>query len=183
METKFNVFEVLEIAEQIEHKGARFFLKTAELFTDPDLRDIYYRLANWKAKHEQIWARMKKRFTEKTGEFGTFDPDNYYVSNPGIMAGLAGFSADPDSRHRPTGCETRRQLIDDAINRAKGVIVFYHGLKGFAADPAGRTMIDRMISEEDRHIRLLNRSIERMFDSAGQGAELFQDSAAAGLYS
>ena len=74
METKFNVFEILQIAEQIEHKGARFYLKTAELFGDPALREIYYNLANWKAKHEQLWARMKKRIAEKTGVFGTFDP-------------------------------------------------------------------------------------------------------------
>jgi len=75
VETKFNVFEILQIAEQVEHKGAKFYLKTAELFDDPNLRDLYYRLATWKAKHEKIWARMRKRFSEKTGEFGTFDPD------------------------------------------------------------------------------------------------------------
>ena len=45
VETKFNVFEILQIAEQVEHKGAKFYLKTAELFDDPNLRDLYYRLA------------------------------------------------------------------------------------------------------------------------------------------
>jgi rubrerythrin len=58
VETKFNVFEILQIAEQVEHKGAKFYLKTAELFDDASLRDIYYRLATWKAKHEKIWARI-----------------------------------------------------------------------------------------------------------------------------
>jgi hypothetical protein len=28
------------------------------LFDDASLRDIYYRLATWKAKHEKIWARI-----------------------------------------------------------------------------------------------------------------------------
>lgn len=183
METSFSVFEVLMIAGEVEHKAAKFYLKAAERFTDRQRRNICYNLASWRAKHQQAWERIRREYSQRTGEFGTFDPDDYYVSNPGIMAGLAGFSTDPDTCHRPTGSETRRQLVEEAINRAKGVIVFYHGLKEFAADPAGRTMIDRMISEEDRHIRLLNRSIERMFDPEDQAAKSFQDSAVAGLYS
>ena len=30
------------------------------------------------------------RYSEKTGEFGVFDPDNYVRSNPWTMAGLMG---------------------------------------------------------------------------------------------
>jgi len=46
METKFNVFEILQIAEKIDHNGAKFYLKTVELFDDPELRNIYFKLAN-----------------------------------------------------------------------------------------------------------------------------------------
>ncbi len=46
METKFNVFEVLQIAEKIEYDGAKFYLETAQLLDDPELRNIYYELAN-----------------------------------------------------------------------------------------------------------------------------------------
>lgn len=157
METKFNVFEVLEIAEQIEHKGARFYLKSAELFGDPDLRDLYYRLANWKAKHEQIWARMKKRFAEKTGEFGTFDPDNYVLSNPEVMAGLTSFGTRQDFPGRLTGRETRKQILRDALRRTNEVIIFYQGLKDFARDPATEEVIDKIIREESRLIDLLDK--------------------------
>jgi rubrerythrin len=157
METKFNVFEVLEIAEQIEHKGARFYLKTAELFGDPDLRDLYYKLANWKAKHEKIWARMKKRFAEKTGEFGTFDPDNYVLSNPEVMAGLTSFGTRQDFPGRLTGRETRKQILRDALRRANEVIIFYQGLKDFARDPATEEVIDKIIREESRQIDLLDK--------------------------
>ena len=64
METKFNVFEILQIAEKIDHNGAKFFLKTAELFDDPELRNIFYTLANWRARHEKILAQRRKRFSE-----------------------------------------------------------------------------------------------------------------------
>ena len=111
METKFNVFEILEIAEKIDHNGAKFYLKTAELFDDPELKNIYYMLANWRARHERILAQRRKRFSEKTGEFGTFDPDNYVLSNPDVMAGLTVFSNKPDSSGRLTGTESRQQII------------------------------------------------------------------------
>ena len=155
METKFNVFEILEIAEKIDHNGAIFYLKTAELFEDPELRNIFYILANWRARHEKILAQRRKRFSEKTGEFGTFDPDNYVLSNPHVMAGLTVFSHKPDSSGRPTGGETREQIFKDAIRRAEEAIVFYSGLKDFARDPASEDTIDKIIKEENRHIRLL----------------------------
>jgi len=155
METKFNVFEILQIAEKIEHNSAIFYLKTAELFDDPELRNIYYLLANWRARHEKILTLRRKRFSEKTGEFGTFDPDNYVLSNPDVMAGLAAFSHKPDSSGRLTGEESREQIFKDAIRRAKEAIVFYNGLKDFARDPASKDTIDKIIKEENRHIRLL----------------------------
>jgi len=160
VETKFNVFEILQIAEQIEHKGAKFYLKAAELFPDADLRDLLYRLATWKAKHEKLWARMRKRFSEKTGEFGTFDPDDYVLSNPQVMSGLAGHDTKLGEVGRLTGKENRRQILRIALRRANEVIIFYKGLKDFARDPASKGTIDRIISEENRQSRLLTEELE-----------------------
>jgi rubrerythrin len=160
METKFNVFEVLEIAEQVDHKGAKFYLKTAERFADPQIRDLYYRLANWKAKHEKMWATMRQRFSERTGEFGTFDPDNYVLSNPQVMAGLAWSGAKQDAVAELSGKETKRQVILDAVRRSRQVVAFYQGLKDFARDPQSRGVIDRMLRQENRQIRLLDEELK-----------------------
>jgi len=161
METKFNVFEILQIAEKIEHNGARFYLKTAEMFDDPDVRDTCYKLASWKARHEKILAERRRRFSEKTGEFGTFDPDNYVLSNPHVMAGLAVFATKPGSLKGPLGRENRQEIFKDAIRRAKEAVVFYGGLKDFARDPASKETIDTIIKEENRHIRLLTEELEK----------------------
>lgn len=161
METKFNVFEILQIAEKIDHNGAIFYLKTAELFDDTELRNMYYKLANWRARHEKILALRRKRFSEKTGEFGTFDPDNYVLSNPHVMAGLAVFAHKPDSSGILTGSETIEQISKDAIRRAKEAVIFYTGLKDFARDPASKDTIDKIIKEENRHIRLLTEQLEK----------------------
>ena len=51
MDTWFNVFEVLQIAEEIEHKAAAFYLRAAERYPDPQRRNVYYNLATWRSKH------------------------------------------------------------------------------------------------------------------------------------
>jgi len=159
METKFNVFEILQIAEQIEHRGAKFYLKTAELFADPERRDMYYKLANWKAKHEKVLAQRRKRFSEKTGQFGTFDPDNYVLSNPHVMAGLTRFGIKRDTLGSFTGRESKEEIIRDAVRRENEVIIFYQGLKDFARDQAPKDAIDKVIKEATRHIRNLTLSL------------------------
>ncbi|MFC1794977.1 ferritin family protein [Planctomycetota bacterium] len=161
METKFNVFEILQIAEKIEHNGAKFYLKTAELFDDMEIRDTCYKLATWKARHEKILAQRRKRFSEQTGEFGTFDPDNYVLSNPNVMAGLAVFATKPGSLKGPLDRDNRKKIFKDAIRRSKEAIFFYRGLKDFARDPASEDTIDKIIKEENRHIRLLNEELQQ----------------------
>ena len=162
MDTCFNVFEVLRIAEEVEHKAARFCLKAAERFVDWDRRNIYYNLASWRAKHQQAWARIRQEYSEETGQFGTFDPNDYVVSNPQVMAGLTCFGTEANPHGQPTGHETRTQVVGDAIRRSEGVVIFYRGLKEFAGDPASQRMIDNMIDEECRHVRLLSKLRERM---------------------
>jgi len=161
VETRFNVFEILQIAEQIEHKSATFYLKAAELFADADLRDLLYRLAAWKAKHEKLWARMRQRFSEKTGEFGTFDPDNYVLSNPQVMSGLTAFGTRPDGTERLTGREDKRQILKFALRRANEVVIFYGGLKDFARDPASADAIDQIIREENRQAQVLRAELQQ----------------------
>jgi rubrerythrin len=161
METKFNVFEIFQIVEKIEHDNAKYYVKTAELFEDAERRDIFYRLANWRAKHEKALAQRRKRFSAKTGTFGTFDPDNYVLSNPHVMAGLAAFSSKQDQRGRLTGREGKEDIFKDAIRRSKQAIVFYRGLKEFARDPASEETIDQIIREESRHILALTESLKK----------------------
>lgn len=161
-DVQFNVVEVLRIAEELEHKAAKFYLRAATRFSDQERRNIYYALAGWRARHEQAWARIRREYSERTGEFGIFDPDNYVLSNPQVMASLTSFTTQARSHGTPTGHETAEQIVHDAMERARGAVVFYNGLKGFTQDPESRRMIDNMIGEEERHIHQLSRSFERM---------------------
>lgn len=162
MEKKFSVFEILEIAERVEHNAARFYLKAAELYDATELRDIYYKLANWRAKHEKVLTQRRKEYSEKTGELGTFDPDDYVLSNPEVMAGLTWLGSKTDPSRGLTGHETKGEILHDAIIRAEEATAFYQGLKDFARDPAGEGAIDKIVEEEKQNIRLLAEQLEQI---------------------
>jgi rubrerythrin len=161
MDTQFNVFEILQIAEEVQAKAAQFCLQAAERFADQERRSIYCRLAVWRAKHQEMWRRIRHQYSERTGDFGVFDPNNYVLSHPWTMAGLTGYGTDPNGHERLTGGETPEQILRDAIHRSQGIIIFYHGLKEFARSPDGRMMIDNVICEEQKHARLLTRTLEQ----------------------
>jgi rubrerythrin len=162
MDTQFNAFEILQIAEEVESKAAQFYQQAAERFADEDRRRLCYGLADWRAEHRDAWRCLRRQYSERTGEFGCFDPNNYVLSNPQTMAGLTGFGTDRNGHSRTTGCETKEQILQDAIRRSQGIAIFYHGLKEFARGPDGRMMVDNILSEEDRHIRLLTNARGRL---------------------
>jgi rubrerythrin len=161
-EVEFNVVEVLRVAEELEHKAAMFYLRAAQRFADAERRTICYNLAAWRARHRHTWASIRQAYSERTGEFGTFDPDNYVLSNPQVMASLTCFATRPSSPGWPTGRETAEQIVRDAIRRSREAVIFYHGLKAFALDSESRRMIDKMIGQEEHHVQQLGGSLERM---------------------
>lgn len=63
--------EILEMAEQIERNGGRFYRKAAENLNDPASRDLLLGLAEMEDEHLAIFAEMKEglpRETEGTAE-------------------------------------------------------------------------------------------------------------------
>ena len=161
MDKKFSVFEILEIAERIEHNAAKFYLKAADMYNASEPRNIYYKLANWRAKHEKVLTQRRREYSEKTGELGTFDPDDYVLSNPEVMAGLTWLGSKAEPARALTGQETEEEILRDAVKRADEVIAFYEGLKDFARDPAGEKAIDQIVDDEKQNIRLLTEQLEQ----------------------
>ena len=161
MDTKFSGFEILKIAQKVARNGAKFFRNEAELFDDAEVLQVLSVLVGWHERHEKIYARMRGQFSEKTGDFGVFDPDDYMQSNPEAMAGLTAFAIKPDAARHFTGSESKEQILEEAIRKKKDIIVFYNGLKDFARDEVGRDIIDEIIKEENRHIEMLSKSVKR----------------------
>lgn len=159
MDVKFSGSQILEIAEQIESNACQFYRKAAELFEEPQLRNLFDKLAAWETTHQKLFAQMRQQPAEELDELGIFDPD-IYMSNPRLMASLAVFAVDSDSGKQFTGRENPEIVLRKAIKNEKDTITFYQGLKDFAQSLDSAETIDKIIQEEKHHIKILTQSLE-----------------------
>ncbi|MHC4147642.1 MAG: ferritin-like domain-containing protein [Planctomycetota bacterium] len=145
MPVTISVFDVFEIAEQIERNGAKFYRRAAEISDDPD---------------ERIFAHMKKQLPEPNEESGTLGHQDT-LPDPKVMAGLAVFGLRSDPAPELDDRQSAETIVRRALEKEKDSIVFYEGLKDFVPAGADRDKIDDIIREEMRHIRILYGSLNQ----------------------
>ena len=158
MTVTLNALDVFEIAEQIERNGADFYIRAAELFEDPDICQMFLRLAEWEKQHKQTFALMKKRLSERSPQQSTPEADD--LPDPRVMAGLAVFGIRSNPAEELRGRLEKTDIIRIAVEKEKDSIVFYHGLKEFVPAGADKGKIDDIIKEEMRHIVILDQSLK-----------------------
>jgi rubrerythrin len=156
---KFNAFQAMQIAEEIERNASHFYREAAELFDEPSLRKVLFGLAEWEAEHEKTFENMRKQLSEQSREFRTFDLDEPPPS-PKAMAGLAVFGPESDPKKEFTGKENRAEILTRAIEKEKDTISYYRGLKDFVPPQNGQDKFDGIIEEEWKHITILEQSLE-----------------------
>lgn len=158
----FNASEVLEIAEQVKCNAAKFYCKAVELFAGLEIRNMLLELADWEAKYEDVFTDMRKQLSEKGQEIRTSEFEYDTLPNVRAMASLTVFAIKSyPSRWRPTGRESKQEILEKAIKNEMDVIVFFRGLKDcFAQDQAARDEIDDIIKEEMRLIDILKQLME-----------------------
>ncbi len=152
MSAKFNAEEILEMAAQIESKGAKFYRKAAKYNVQG--RDLLLQIAAQEDLHFKTFAEMRKMLPPN--EKGGFDPygeTDLYVK--AMVSGYA-FEINQDPAEALTGKESLQDLIKIAIGMEKDSIVFYLGLKQMVAPAMGKDKIDAIVKDEMAHIAWLS---------------------------
>lgn len=162
MDVEMNVYEVLEVAEKIERNGAKFYRRAAAMCDDPDISNLFVQLGQWEARHIQIFSEMKERLAKQKWELGDFAPDRVGAPDAQVMAGLAVFGIQPDPAEQLSGHESRADALRMAIEKEKDSIVYYTGLKDFVLRERDREVIEDVIQEEMKHVRILAQSLEQL---------------------
>jgi rubrerythrin len=150
--SKFNAEEILEMAAEIETKGARFYRKAAKYNVAG--RDLLLQIAAQEDAHYKIFADMRK--TLAPSEKGGYDP--YGETDLYVKAMVDGFAFDinKDPVKALTGKETLRDILKTAIQMEKDSIVFYFGLKQMVPPAFGKKKLEAVIQEEMTHIAWLS---------------------------
>jgi len=162
MTNKFNAFEILEIAEQMERNAVSFYRQAARFFDEPKLHKLLFELADWEREHEQTFAKMRREVSEKLNLLGDFDPYEYMPANPQVLDGLALSVFKPDPAAEITGKETKEQILRKALKKEEDTIIFFRGLARFARDQAAENRILKIIHEEEHHVRIIRESLDQL---------------------
>lgn len=156
MGAKLTVGQILLIAEKLEENGAGFYTKMAShVFSDSHRRELCLKLGEWRAERKLKLEQRCKQYYEQEAKLWPVDSDDYLQTHPTILADLAVF----DEYHFPpsslSGQESPKEIIKDAIAKAREAITFYQGLKDFARDDKARAVLDQMADEERHFINIL----------------------------
>ena len=152
----FNAEEIFKLAIRIEENGIRFYQKAASLQSDVSKREMLERLAKMEAHHKKTFESMSKTLSEGEKAQTLFDPKGESSQYLAVMADRHGGEGSPSAADALTGKESMIDIIDIAIDLEKESILFYIGLKDLVPPQYGREEIDHIISEERKHIVLLD---------------------------
>jgi rubrerythrin len=156
--------EVLQLAEQIERNGARFYRHAAGLPFDEQTRHTLLDLATWEDRHEETFAAMRTQLGEEARAPTTFDPHHELPLYLRALADRRVFEVNADPVERLTGQETMWEILELALGFEKDSVVFYLGMRDLVPAEVGGVHIDGIIKEEMSHISLLG---SRLAEVAG----------------
>ena len=152
--------EVLEIAVKMEQNAAKFYRRAAGMYEDVKISKLFSELAQWEKRHVEIFAEMKERLSQQSwglGQYGSERPDASQSRVPTPVF------PDRDSPSQDlTGRETKADVLRMAIQKEKDSIVYYTSLKEFILGDEDIQAVKDIISEEDRHVRILTQSLEQI---------------------
>lgn len=159
MTIPFSVDEVLQIAEQIERNGSRFYRRASQGFADSRARELLLDLAIAEDEHEKVFAAMRAELSPQEREPTVPDPYGEAVLYLRGMADGALFDVKADPSERLTGKETMEEILRTAIGLEKDSIVFYLGIKEMVPERLGKQRIDDIVKEEMGHIAVLSKEM------------------------
>ncbi len=165
MALQFNADEILQIAEQIERNGSRFYRAAAEGMSDAGVKQVLTDLAAMEDRHERTFVEMRKHLNDPEREETTFDPQGESGAYLRALADGCVFDVDADPAEQLTGQETPEEILTQAIQLEKDSIVLYLGMRDMVSEALGKGKIGDIIQEEMRHVTTLGEQL-RGFQAA-----------------
>ena len=148
MPTKLTADEILQMAQRMEMKGARFYRKAAKLHVAG--RELLSRIAAQEDAHFAVFETMRTTLTPNEKPEG----DPYGDVQPYLdgMVDELSIQMNKNPEDALTGRESLADILRASIQMEKDAILFYVGLRQGQIPPALRQRLDDIIHEEMKHI-------------------------------
>jgi len=148
--TRFNVDEILAVAEQIERNGAAFYRKAAEAQEEGPLRDMLLELAAMEDEHVKVFASIRASLGSSRNE-GPAELDEQQELYLRAYASGHLFDSDLDPVEAASSFGNVKDVLRFAIGLEKDSVMYYTAMKELVPEDLGRKEVDRIIMEEINH--------------------------------
>jgi rubrerythrin len=162
MSITFNVDEIFEMAQEIEHNGAKFYREAADNAKDKSVKKLFTDLAVMEDGHEKIFANMRKDLSASMKEPTVYDPDNQVVKYLQTMAAFHGMEGKAAPTQKFTGKESLEEVLRSALQAEKNSIAFYVGIKDLVSEKKGREKVQGIIVEEMMHVSTIGGKLQSL---------------------
>lgn len=161
--TEFNIYEVFEIAKQIERNGISFYTSAAKKFPEFSKHSLFLNLAAMEREHEKTFEKMQQEFASREEQISRFlDPNLEAVKYLQAVAKGAVFDVNKGISLILSSIETVSELLRIAIKLEKDSVIYYMGIKRIVPESLGKEKVDSIIEEEMSHITLLNSKLSSL---------------------
>lgn len=147
-----NVDEIYQVGVEIERNGRAFYQAAARATPDAGVKALCEKLANWEAKHVELFEELRRKLPTEASAGGAFDPADEERQYLKATADGHVFLKNKDVGELVAGCTSPAALLDLAIQFEKDSVVFYSAMKQLLPRAPG---IEALIDEELRHIGIL----------------------------
>ena len=149
----FTLKEIIDLAVRVEENGENAYRKAQKEVHDPSLASMLQRLADEEVQHAQWFSEMR----EKVGS----EREDPMLEKMGrdILRSVLGDQAFSIQDADFSKMEDLRGLLELSIEFEKDTVVFYEMLSAFVGDADVSKEIDRIVEEENRHVRALEESL------------------------
>ena len=151
----FTLGEIIDLAIRIEKNGENTYRKAQDEVSSSELASMLQGLADDEAEHEKWFAELRENVDEKI--------ENPKLAEMGkeILQGVLGDHAFSMDEADFSSLDNITGLLELSLEFEKDTLVFYEMIKEFIEDGKVLSGIDKIIKEENRHIKYLEEFIEK----------------------
>ncbi len=155
MASTFNAREVFDMGVRIEVNGKAFYEEAAKRAANAPVKKLFLELAEWESQHAALFEKMRDGLPKSAGTGELFDPTGEAALYIKATADSHVFLKNDDIVGLVTGCKGPLETLDLALMFEKDSVVFYAAMKKAVPPHLGGDKIERIMSEEIKHIGIL----------------------------
>ena len=151
----FSLSEIIDLAIRIENNGEKTYRKAKNEVPSPELASLLQVLADDEAEHEKWFAKFREDMDAEIEDSKLEEMGRSILQS--VLSDQAFSLNDTDF----SKIENITSLLELSLEFEKDTIIFYEMIKEFIENMEDLRGIDKIIEEENRHIKRLEEIIEK----------------------